>query len=329
MKAKHFSLAIVLALSTLALAGCGGQNNSTHQNNSAKSEKMSQSSNKKSKDSSTKKSAALWNNSKEKKLQSYMEAFSGSRNMALNQYNGKGKLVASTSVTHPAAFSKAKVNGTKDTIGWSKQGNGKYDYNVVAIYDYDNEKSALPSHQTYFFAFNKKKPVVLISKSQSSKPVIEKDNEAQLQGDFSKIAKNQPYENPMVGNMKNYQPKEDDIKKPSDADITMTDPKLIGIMTFAYTNPGYEPNDEHPVFMYTTDDGRYEIDLGNMASEMTYKLEGDTVHYWIHDLQPGKSMAESGMKESTVSLEELISKYYTTDDQKQQVQRAADIIEEQ
>lgn len=326
MKIKALVSVTALTLMAITITGCSSQNNSSDSHTQKENTSSSTSSN-----SISKKAASLWNNSKDNKLESYMTAFAGSRNESLKKYSGKGEMASSTVATYPKDLNKAKVNGSKDTIGWNKFGNGKYDYNVVAIYDYDNAKAALPSHLTYFFAFHDKKPVVLQTRSQNSKPALSVASEASLQSDFKKIAKNQSYKNPTVGNVQNYQPSDSQKNESSDSsEQSVTDPKLIGIMTYENAAAFYNPKDDQQgLHMYTTDDGRYELDTGTKASEVTYQLVGDTVHYWILDFDSNKPIAEMDKKEETISLKELISKYYSTDEQKQDVQNAADKIQQQ
>lgn len=325
MKIKAFISATAITLMAITVAGCSSQSNNSDGNTQKKNSSSSTSTS-----SVAKKAAPLWNNSKDDKLESYMTAFAGSRNESLKKYSGKGAMASSTVATYPKDLNKAKVNGSRDTIGWSKAGNGKYDYNVVAIYDYDNAKAALPSHLTYFFAFHGKKPVVLSTRSQSSKPALSLASETSLQSDFSKIAKNQSYKNPTVGNMQNYQPSDSQKNESSDSsEQSVTDPKLIGLMTYAYVGSADNIPENPGLFMYTLDDGRYEMDTGSDFSEVTYKLEGNVVHYWTRDFSSSDTIATMSKKEETVNLKELISKYYSSDEQKQNLQISANNIQEQ
>lgn len=81
--------------------------------------------------------------------------------------------------------------------------------------------------------------------------------------------------------------------------------------------------------MYTLDDGRYEMDNGSDFSEVTYKLEGNVIHYWTRDFSSSDTIATMSKKEETVNLKELISKYYSSDEQKQNLQISADNVQEQ
>lgn len=49
------------------------------------------------------------------------------------------------------------------SMGWTDTGSGNYDYNVVAVYNYNQPKDL--GRTTYAFAFHEGKPVVLINQT--------------------------------------------------------------------------------------------------------------------------------------------------------------------
>ena len=66
---------------------------------------------------------------------------------AYTKYNGKIALKTKLDVKYPKNFAQAKVNGsTSASIGWAPSGKGKYDYNVVAIYNDDDFAGAKQHH---------------------------------------------------------------------------------------------------------------------------------------------------------------------------------------
>ncbi|WP_367600510.1 DUF4767 domain-containing protein [Limosilactobacillus fermentum] len=80
---------------------------------------------------------------------------------AYTKYNGKIALKTKLDVKYLKNFARAKVNGsTSASIGWAPSGKGKYDYNVVAIYNDDDFAGA--KHITYAFAFHDGQPVALV-----------------------------------------------------------------------------------------------------------------------------------------------------------------------
>ena len=83
---------------------------------------------------------------------------------AYTKYNGKTALKTKLDVKYPKNFAQAKVNGsTSASIGWAPSGKGKCDYNVVAVYNYNQPKDL--GRTTYAFAFHEGKPVVLINQT--------------------------------------------------------------------------------------------------------------------------------------------------------------------
>ncbi|WP_300562942.1 DUF4767 domain-containing protein [Companilactobacillus sp.] len=322
MQHNNWKKIAILSILIIAITGCS--------NNSSKKQSSSQT---KTEQTQPKKAAPLWNNSKDKKLGSYMKALGWSWNTAFKEYSGHGSMVTSIGATFPKDFSKATVEDSKDSIGWSKTGNGSKDYNVVAIYDYDNQNAAIEGHQTFFFAFHKKQPVVLVSDTQSAKPIIKKSTRKELNTAFTNMAQNKKVTFPSVGNMKDVHPQADSTQKSDDndnAEVTVTDPKTVGIMVYQNAASFYDPSTfSEGLHLYTLDDGKYELDTGTAASEITYQIQGDTVHYWTLDPDSGESIAEQTKKESTIPLKELVSKYYSTSDQKQAVQHAVSLLQEQ
>lgn len=329
MKSRGLAITMVLIFGAIALAGCTAKGDADGRKDTQMTTQQAK----------AKKSKPLWNYKKDKRLGTYMRSFAAVKDEMLDKYDGKGSVKTSTSGTYPEDFSKAKVAGSKSTIGWEQQGLDKYDYNVVAIYDYHNKDLPIPVPLTYFFAFHDHKPVVLVCDTESTNPQLREADGPDLEADFDKIAKNKTVKDPTIGNVSiddqqsqsNNQATSDSESAQMDSNDTetVTDPKLIGIMVFSGENNGGQLSDDIPsVTMYSLDDNKYEMDVGNAASEVSYQIDGDNVNYWLRDPTSADVILQQTKKEYTISLSELISKYYSTPEQKQIVRDAADNIQE-
>lgn len=73
-------------------------------------------------------------------------------------------------------------------MGWAPTGKGDYEYNVVAIYNYDGTEPPLPNRITYFFAFHNGKPVVLVDQSRDGDPNCKPTSNQDVASNFERIA---------------------------------------------------------------------------------------------------------------------------------------------
>lgn len=167
-------------LSTLALAGCG---NDHHQ----QSQERSQTSSKKVAASQTThhQAAALWNSDKDQQLAKFINQWAPTMKQVYTKYDGKHELKLATGVKYPSQLKATTVNGQHDSIGWSPKGTGKYDYNVVALY---NDNQGGNQHITYAFAFHDGQPVALVDQSTNGTPNWTPTRNADVANGFSQIA---------------------------------------------------------------------------------------------------------------------------------------------
>lgn len=167
-------------------ASSKNQSSSSSTSQSASDQSSQQNS---SSQSSDKQSAKLWNSQKDQQLEAFMNKWAPTMHQSYKKYDGHSDLKIADGMAYPKDFSKTEVNGEKNAIGWSSNGNGKYDYNVVAIYNYDNDQPE--GHVTYAFAFHDGQPVALVNQSTNGtvewKPTINTD----VSGNFSRIAQGQ------------------------------------------------------------------------------------------------------------------------------------------
>lgn len=136
------------------------------------------------------KSSSLWNASKDEKLSSFIDKWSVTMDQDYDKYDGVNDIETSTGTTYPRDLSNVTVNGQSSSIGWSENGKGDYEYNVVAIYNHDGDVPPLPNHITYFFAYHNDEPVVLVDQSRDGTPDLTETQNAQLNAGFNRIAEN-------------------------------------------------------------------------------------------------------------------------------------------
>ncbi|WP_309295931.1 DUF4767 domain-containing protein [Limosilactobacillus caecicola] len=185
MKKSRLSLLAVVAVSSLFLTGCGqssATNHSTQASSSSKSKVANSTSG-----ATEKQSNALWNQSKDQQLLSFMNQWAPTMGQSYTKYDGKHDLATKAGMHYPSDLSKTTVNGSNSSIGWSSNGKGQYDYNVVALYNYDRPGNAA-THITYAFAFHNDQPVALVEQSTNGTPDWTQTKNTDVESNFEKIA---------------------------------------------------------------------------------------------------------------------------------------------
>ncbi|WP_429970282.1 DUF4767 domain-containing protein [Fructilactobacillus sp. Tb1] len=117
--------------------------------------------------SSNNDNSAVWNSSKDKMLQNFMASWGSDMHQNYDYFNPANQ-DNYMGYKFPDAFSKGtvRVNGSKVSIGWSDNGSGNNDYNVVAIFsdfDSDRGKGNTVSPHLYLFAIHDGQPVALVT----------------------------------------------------------------------------------------------------------------------------------------------------------------------
>lgn len=128
-----------------------------------------------------------WNTRKADQLKAFMEQWGPTMHQSYEEYDGQNELAVSTGLSYPADLSKELVDGQAGLIGWAPNGEGDYEYNVVAIYNHDGTKPPLPNRITYFFAFHDGKPVVLVDQSRDGDPSCHLTTNSDLASHFAQI----------------------------------------------------------------------------------------------------------------------------------------------
>ncbi|WP_053084461.1 Lreu_0056 family protein [Companilactobacillus ginsenosidimutans] len=313
MKFKNIRLLTVLAASLMLLVGCGNNNSaSSNQNNSTST------SNTKSSSSFTN-SSALWDDSKDQKLENFIDQWGPTMHQKYTKYDGKHGIDTSVGTTFPKDLKTATVNGKHASIGWSKSGEGDYEYNVVAIYNYVGTVPPLPSHITYFFAFKDGEPVALVDQSrQGGHASLLKTSNEKVKSSFVRIV-----EGKSVQGTSNANSSQKGSSVNNSSSKLATDPDKVGVMVYqeAFQLDSID-SDMHLYF--GSGDGKYGIGGGTGISSTQFRIDGDIVHYWKLDPDSAEIAADETSKEYTIGLKTLEDKYYTTPAQKQGVQNAID-----
>lgn len=128
-----------------------------------------------------------WNKSKDRQLNSFINSWAPKMNQSYKKYDGQNSLHVSTGGNYPDDLSK-EVTPDGGSIGWAPTGKGHYDYNVVAIYNYDGTRPPLPNRITYFFAFHHGKPVALVDQTRDGDPTCKPTANQDVAKNFRRIA---------------------------------------------------------------------------------------------------------------------------------------------
>lgn len=319
---KHrriFSLALLFTVG-FVLTGCGEQNNSdgkkAQQTVTSKISKSKNSSNDSSKANNQKQSTTLWNDKKDDQLESFINQWAPTMHQSYTKYDGTNSIKTVTGAHYPADLSQESVNNTNSTIGWSKDGEGNYDYNVVAIYDCNSGSTT--QRITYFFAFHDGQPVALVDQTTNGPLVAAPTKNTDVSSSFSAIA-NGTYNGSSNKSSNNTQAS----SKSSDA-ITH-DPVIIGLLLKLRSGDDIS---KEPMLGAGKIGDHYGVGSGTSASTIAYRLDGDNVIYYTKDYSHGDSTATAPRIPHTLSIRSLMDEYYSTPSQKQMVDDKANSIKQ-
>ncbi|WP_125712244.1 Lreu_0056 family protein [Companilactobacillus kedongensis] len=316
---KKLKLAALLFIGALILAGCSSQSQSSNNNSGRKTTTSKVSDNGHKSTTRTKQGDTLWDSSKDSKLKSFIDQWAPTMKQSYVKYNGKNSLKTSTGTRYPDDLSNVTVEGANTSIGWSKDGEGNYDYDVVAIYNYDGTVPPLPNHITYFFTFHKGQPIVLVDQSRDGTPNLKETENNDVKSAFSNIAAGKSTSTTTNSNSSNNS--QASSKKNTTANVT--DPNVIGLMVYQYSRPKDDGISMEPDLGVYRDGDKYWIGIGTLASSVAYKFSGNTVTYYTKDFSGGQSDADAPLVPHDISLKMLVDKFYSTDADKQNVDSVA------
>lgn len=302
---RGFKLKAVVLVALAILSGCGQTHSlstssskkpTSHEVKSSKKASVKTSSVKSSSSSSAQSASSqstqpqtLWSTSKDHQLKAYIDQWGPTMGQTYTEYDGHTPLKTSVGTTYPEVLNHITIQGPAGTIGWSADGNGQYDYNVVAIYNYDGTHAPLPNHITYVFAFYHQAPFVLVDQSRDGSPTLTQTQNTEIKAAFEKIAN-------------------------GDAAATTTnsqklDAKTIGVLLMAQRGDDIV-KDNMLHFANNTAIYPYIIDSSTADSQVPYRVSGSQVTYGIRD--PNYTTSENVFIPHTVSLQALEVKYYHT-----------------
>ncbi|HJA47267.1 MAG TPA: DUF4767 domain-containing protein [Candidatus Limosilactobacillus excrementigallinarum] len=171
-----------LAGISILLVGCGKSSPTNHSNQAATSSSKAV-----QKGSTKSNSSDLWNKKKDQELTSFINQWAPTMGQSYTKYDGNDDLKTKAGMYYPKDLSQTTVNGGNDSIGWAPSGKGSYDYNVVALYNYDRPGNAA-THITYAFAFHSGEPVALVEQSTNGTPNWTPTKNTDVSSNFAKIA---------------------------------------------------------------------------------------------------------------------------------------------
>lgn len=181
----------------ILLAGCGQQSSPTNHRNPATESSSSATTNHQVTNdndstgrtgSTTNHSSALWNGTKDRQLEEFINSWAPKMHQSYVKYDGSNELHTSVGCDYPSTLSK-EVTPDGGSIGWAPSGKGPYDYNVVAIYNYDHQVGEGPVGRiTYFFAFHNGKPVALVDQTNNGDPTCKPTANVDVSSNFTRIA---------------------------------------------------------------------------------------------------------------------------------------------
>lgn len=191
---KHRSLYLIGSVAALALmlGGCA-QSSPTNHGKQASSSSVSTGSNGASSDNSVNsgnkspQSSKLWNDTKDQKLEDFINDWAPTMGQSYTKYTGGSQLRTKAGMEYPQDLSQTTVNGSNASMGWAPSGKGPYEYNVVALYNYDRPGNAA-THITYAFAFHDGQPVALVEQSTNGTADWTPTKNADVSSNFTKIA---------------------------------------------------------------------------------------------------------------------------------------------
>ncbi|WP_125707632.1 Lreu_0056 family protein [Companilactobacillus zhongbaensis] len=320
MKHRKLFLLTIFFTVVLVLTGCGGQNNSdskSPQTATSKISKSKKSSDTSSKNTSEKKSSTLWNDKKDKQLESFINQWAPTMGQSYDKYDGTNPIKSTNGAVYPDDLSKENVNNSNASIGWSKNGEGNYDYNVVAIYDYDSGTTV--QRITYLFAFHDGQPVALVDQSTNGPLQAAPTKNTDVASNFESIA------NGTYNGGSSSRSSSSSKSNSSSSEAIVHDPVIIGLLLKLRSGDDIS---REPLLGAGKIGDHYGVGNGSGSSTITYKLDGDNVIYYTRDYSHGDSMATAPRIPHTLSIRSLMDNYYSTPSQKQMVDDKANSIKQ-
>ncbi|WP_373842295.1 DUF4767 domain-containing protein [Limosilactobacillus sp.] len=186
MKGRKILLGVATILVAGVLTACGNQTSQGKQSADHGQATSRQSTSQQS--SSQVAHQTVWSHQQDQQLTTFINNWAPKMHQSYQKYDGTNQLKTSVGVTYPADLSREQVNGQAGVMGWAPTGKGDYEYNVVAIYNYDGTEPPLPNRITYFFCFHNGKPVALVDQTRDGEPSAHPTINQDIRDNFARIA---------------------------------------------------------------------------------------------------------------------------------------------
>ena len=188
MKTRKALLSTTTVLSLGFLAACGNAAG-PHNGSSLSASKQRTAQSSSSQTSNAQPShQERWTHQQDQQLAAFINDWAPQMHQSYQKYDGTNPLKTSVGLSYPAALSQEEVNGQTGVLGWTPNGEGNNEYNVVAIYNCDGTEPPLPNRITYFFCFHDGKPVVLVDQSRDGAPNAHLTNNQEVRSNFARMA---------------------------------------------------------------------------------------------------------------------------------------------
>lgn len=302
---KHKSLYLIgsVAMLSLMLAGCGKSSPTNHSTQS-----QSNSTTQTTGQNSSKQSSQLWNKSKDQQLSDFINQWAPTMGQSYTKYDGHTDIRTKSGMHYPSDFDQTTVNGTHDSMGWAPSGKGSYDYNVVALYNYDRPGGAA-GHITYAFAFHDGQPVALVDQSTNGTANWTPTKNADVSSNFARIA-----------NGSGSSSKSQSSSSNSNSQSSSVDDKTVGVLVALLQNPNWfkeylNSGDMH--YGANSDNSgevngySYVTSNGDPESYIYFKRDGDNITIKQWTTSGDETVAEGHFETKTISFKRLENDYYS------------------
>lgn len=324
---KFKLIATTVAATAILLTGCGtsnGSQKSTSQS-AVSSTKATSASSKHA--TSQKATATLWNTAKASQLRSYIKTWGPTMNQSYQEYTTSND-VNFYGYHFPSDFASTQLvyneHNYSAQLSQDGTGTGTDTFHVVAVYSDVESIDNRPGGYLYLFAFKNGQPYTLVSDQTNGGGGLHVRDSANqdISNAFSKIAKNTSTTTSAKS------------ATSTTSQTTTLDDKTAGVLVSLranadwfkegannngmwYGNAGNDFGDEVVGYSYMTANG-------DPTSYIYYKVSGDSVTYKVWTARD--SVADGYFKSTTTTLSSLENDYYSTKDQKAEVQQYANEV---
>lgn len=272
--------------------------------------------------SEEKKSTTPWDSNKDQQLEAFINSWAPTMNQSYQKYTGGASLHTIVGTDYPDVFKTMpfEMNGQRISVGYTPTGQGNYDYNVVAIYNY-NKRGIAAGHITYLFAFHNGQPVALVDQTtEGGVTVVKPTANQQVASSFASIAE---------GSSSSGSETNQSTPNSSSTSTKQVSDRELGIMVVCKVSPkllDYNPqNLMYGIWNFSGSpqfSGYSFITTGgDPTGWIYYKKTGDQVAVKYVDVTGADSVANAPVRTKYFSYSALVKEFYTE-------QRSAEVTAE-